>query len=324
MIDAYIKEVTSCIPEHQREDIKLELTALIQDEMDAEDKTVEQVLIKLGNPRVLAKNYMGKKNYVIGPRYYDAYISTLKIFLPIVIILIIVTNTVGFIFSNSLDFPWLLGGILNASLIVFAYVTIGFFIAEQISDKPLKETWSPSDLNIEQFEQRKFPKGEIITGLIFTLLLAVLFNLFPNLIGVHSVGENKSVSFFNLDEYGSYLIWFNIAFILMGARLLIQLFFEHYTKLYALISISLNVTATLLIMVTLSRDGLLNPNLASELIDFGFTGTFTVDFIKRMINVIIIIMAIVLGIEVFKDIYFAYFKNIKAYFIKITKSSNKE
>lgn len=323
-IEAYIKEVIQCIPEHQREDIKLELTSLINDEMEAEEKTIEEVLIKLGNPRVLAKNYMGKKNYVIGPRYYDAYISTLKLFIPIVLGIIILTNTIGFIFSNSLDFPWLLGGLLNATLIVFAYVTIGFFIAEQISDKPLKETWSPDDLDLEQFEQKKFSKGEIIAGLIFTLLLAVLFNLFPHLIGVHSVGENKSVPFFNLDEYGNYLIWFNIAFILSGARLLLQLFFERYTKLYALVSIILNTTATLLIMITLTREGLLNPNLATELVDFGFTGEFTVDFVERSIRVIVIIMGIVLGFEILKDLYYAYFKSIKKYVVIQLNKNNKE
>ncbi|MFP4287023.1 MAG: HAAS signaling domain-containing protein [Candidatus Izemoplasmataceae bacterium] len=324
LIEAYIKEVANCIPEHQREDIKAELSSLIHEEIESENKTVDEVLLKLGNPRVLAKNYMGKKNYVIGPRYYDAYISTLKLFIPIVLFIILLTNTIGFIFSNSLDFPGLLGGLLNASLIVFGYVTIGFFIAEQISDQPLKETWSPKDLNTEQFDQKKFSKGEIISGLIFTLLLAVLFNLFPHLIGVHSVGDNKSVAFFNLNTYGRYLLWFNIAFILMGARLLLQLFFERYTKLYALISIFLNTTSTLILVIVLLSDGLLNPNLSSELIDFGFSSTFTVDFIKRSIRVIVNIMVVVLIIEVLRDIYFAYYKSIKGYILKQIDATKKE
>ncbi|MFP3360968.1 hypothetical protein R0K17_27025, partial [Planococcus sp. SIMBA_143] len=50
---------------------------------DYTENDVREVLVSLGDPAVLASNYQDRPMHLIGPRYYDLYISLLKIILPI-------------------------------------------------------------------------------------------------------------------------------------------------------------------------------------------------------------------------------------------------
>ena len=79
IVERYIYDVTRRVPEKQRQDIRLELTSLIEDMCEEEGATVEEVLEKLGSPAEFAKRYRDENNYIIGPDYYDNYIWVLKI-----------------------------------------------------------------------------------------------------------------------------------------------------------------------------------------------------------------------------------------------------
>ncbi len=87
LIDVYIHEVTRRLPEKSREDIALELRSTIEDMLpdDYTEKDVEEVLSKLGNPAVLASNYSEKPMHLIGPRYFDVYVTLLKMIIPIAV-----------------------------------------------------------------------------------------------------------------------------------------------------------------------------------------------------------------------------------------------
>lgn len=85
MIDRYIYAVTSELPKKLREEIGNELKALIDNMMDEMDNSIsevekiDEVLRELGKPRELANRYRGKERYLIGPSYFDKYISVMKI-----------------------------------------------------------------------------------------------------------------------------------------------------------------------------------------------------------------------------------------------------
>lgn len=85
LIKLYIQEVTWRLPDKTRNDIALELESTIYDMLpeDYSEDDVKRVLETLGNPAVLASQYNEKPMHLIGPKYYEAYTTLLKLCLPI-------------------------------------------------------------------------------------------------------------------------------------------------------------------------------------------------------------------------------------------------
>lgn len=79
MIERYIYEVVKKVPQTAREEIRMELQALIEDMCGEEERNVEEVLQKLGDPAEFAKRYRDESNCLIGPEYYDNYMWVLKL-----------------------------------------------------------------------------------------------------------------------------------------------------------------------------------------------------------------------------------------------------
>lgn len=71
-IERYIYAVTKRLPESQREDVASELRSLIEDMLDerkqseaATAQEIEEVLMELGHPSLLAQKYRGKDRVLI-------------------------------------------------------------------------------------------------------------------------------------------------------------------------------------------------------------------------------------------------------------------
>ena len=62
---------------------------------DYNEDDIKEALAKLGNPAVLASGYLDRPMHLIGPRYYEMYISLLKIILPIAIIISVISTVAG-------------------------------------------------------------------------------------------------------------------------------------------------------------------------------------------------------------------------------------
>ena len=92
LIDIYIQEVTRRLPEKMRSDIALELRSTIEDMLPNHynEEDVKEVLNELGNPAVLASGYKDQPMHLIGPRYFDVYVSLLKMIVPIAGIIFVV------------------------------------------------------------------------------------------------------------------------------------------------------------------------------------------------------------------------------------------
>ncbi len=86
-IDRYVYAVTRYLPEDIRADVSKELYSNIEDMLpeEATDQEIKQVLLKFGSPSKLASEYNPKKRYLVGPVFYDQYISILKMVVGICI-----------------------------------------------------------------------------------------------------------------------------------------------------------------------------------------------------------------------------------------------
>lgn len=240
LINVYIQEVTRRLPEKMREDISLELRSTILDMLpdDFSKKDVHQVLEKLGNPAVLATRYSERPMYVIGPKFYDMYISILKLVLGIVAAISLVI-----FFASQFNQPYsgdvslieqaglMLGGavwvLFQAFMQVFFWVTFVFFILERaIGDKddtPISwsgEKWKPEDLEYISYIplEKKITKTEILFTLFWMILWVVIYFYATNLIGIYdgSNGPSVTVPIFNSETLLSYAV---PVFILIGLEI---------------------------------------------------------------------------------------------------------
>lgn len=309
IIDRYIYAVAKRLPRSQREDIKRELRGLIDDllaercgDNEPTPKDIDEVLIGLGAPELLAEKYNQEPRYIIGPEYYESYRYLLTLVLSCVAFGMTIAHGILAVISPQESPLALLGNyamsLYFALLQVFAFVTISFIISDYVgrrkNKQKAKENWYPNMLPELPEAVKGIKKSEPIAGIVFTVLVIILFNAAPWLMGVHHFSNGwQSVPVFNLDYLKTVVIWFNICFILGIIREIVRLVIGKYTISLSVITSLLNVASLAIIIPFLNSPQLWNQNIASDLasiriIDAGFDLAALLDiFIKFFVAVFI-------------------------------------
>lgn len=211
LVEVYIHEVTRRLPEKNREDIALELQSTIEDMLPDQygEEEVKEVLEQLGSPVALANGYRDRPMYLIGPRYFDVYVTLLKMILPIAAVVafisIIAQFFIGYrgeeaIINVVLDIVghgvWTM---IEVGMQVFFWLTLVFAFVERVDkgkdELPLTaslEKWTPDDLkNIPYIPIKKaISKLEVFFRLMWTAIFAALYFNANHLIGVYEGGES--------------------------------------------------------------------------------------------------------------------------------------
>lgn len=186
--DQYVWEVSRRVPQDQREDVARELTAAIEDEVDARveageepDDARDAVLIGLGRPARLAQQYRGDRQVLIGPGLYPDYLVTLR--------------WAGLFAAIGFGLSWLVGvlgdpepswgGAITSLLgagVSFAvwtgfWVTAVFAVIERVRpeedrDRDLLQ-WTPSDLDGVVPDPARRPARQVSIGESVIALLAL-------------------------------------------------------------------------------------------------------------------------------------------------------
>ena len=282
LIELYIQEVIRRLPEKNRADIALELQSTIEDMLpeDHTEQDVKAVLLKLGDPVTLASGYRDRPMHLIGPRYYDVYISLLKMILPIaaVISLIALVGDNPFRETGITVMEAILkiigkgiSGIISTGIQVFFWLTLSFAILERLDTskdqspvtKDLKP-WTPENLkdipNISKI--KAVPMIEVFASLLGLSVFAALYFNAANLLGVYEK-RNGSLIFvtpsFNQDVLNSYWLLVSCV-IIMGALLAIyKLFLGRWTLKLAFFHAIYQLLYTLTFIIIISNPDLLNP-----------------------------------------------------------------
>ncbi|WP_394231303.1 HAAS signaling domain-containing protein [Niallia oryzisoli] len=212
LIEIYIHEVTRRLPEKNREDIGLELRSTIEDMLpdDYSEEDVKSVLKKLGSPVLLASRYRDQPMHLIGPRYYDVYVSLLKMILPIAGTIALISmfasyfvsyngeeavmNVIITIFSKGI---WVL---IEVGMQVFFWLTLTFAIIERADksndNSPLTKNykpWTPDDLKDLPYIPKKkaITKCEVFGGFLWTAIWASIYFYADHLVGVYEGGGGR-------------------------------------------------------------------------------------------------------------------------------------
>ena len=237
LIDRYIYAVTDSLPEEIREDVGKELRTNIEDMLpeNPTDQDVYRVLEELGNPWKMAVEYNPNKRYLIGPGFYNTYISVLKM---VIGICIAVFSGIA-LFASIVDAPNghqldnltalitdLISAIFEGALQGAFWVTLVFIIIERsgvdAGSLPfLKKDWTPDDLpTLPVHSKKRISRGETVFSMFCTILFTAIIYFQPKLISLYVEGEDGIVNatpLFDIDRLQSYLlIIFCMAIIQLG------------------------------------------------------------------------------------------------------------
>lgn len=197
LIERYLYAITRRLPTKQRTDVAEELRTLISDMLDERcgglpptAKDVRVVLTELGTPGEMVRKYTGGDGAcLIGQPYYAQYLYVLKIVLACV--------AGGMLIAGALSLATgaeggILGGVLEgiASLMAalafaFTFVTVlfAFFSHRGIE---VEVMGSLDDLPPVPRESKNPARGDAVAGIVFSILGAVVFLLFPDVLNALS------------------------------------------------------------------------------------------------------------------------------------------
>ncbi|MFA1710658.1 hypothetical protein ACDX66_02990 [Peribacillus frigoritolerans] len=282
LIELYIQEVTRRLPEKNRADIALELQSTIEDMLpeDHTEQDVKAVLLKLGDPVTLASGYRDRPMHLIGPRYYDVYISLLKMILPIaaVISLIALVGDNPFRDTGNTVMEAILkiigkgiSGIISTGIQVFFWLTLSFAILERLDtskdQSPLTKDlkpWTPENLkDIPNISKKKaVPMIEVFASLLGLSVFTALYFNAANLLGVYEKRDGSLIFVtpsFNQDVLNSYWLLVSCVVIIGVLLAIYKLFLRRWTLKLALFHAIYQLLYTLAFIIIISNPHLLNP-----------------------------------------------------------------
>lgn len=293
LIDLYIQEVTRRLPDKMRKDIALELRSTIEDMLpdDYSEHDVKQQLEKLGNPISLAAQYKDKPMHLIGPKFYDMYISILKMVLlisSVVALAFFLFEKVGsltgnetlplFIITTFGESIWVL---LDTAIQAFFWVTLVFIILERTIaptiHTPLTlsgQQWTPNDLEELSYlpHHKMIKKSEIVFSFLWTVILALLYFNATRLIGVYeSMDGQQSLQFklpvFNGDSLFSY--WpLIVCYLLLELLLTIyKMKTRIWTYKLAISNVVVHLVGTFILLIIVNDPHLLNTDFVTYMAD---------------------------------------------------------
>ncbi|GHI00349.1 HAAS signaling domain-containing protein [Neobacillus kokaensis] len=320
LIDIYIQEVTRRLPEKSREDIALELRSTIEDMLPDKynEQDVKAVLEKLGSPVALASGYLERPMHLIGPRYFDVYVTLLKMILPIAAVVSLISMIAEYFigYGGEESVINVVLGLLGKGLVtiievgiqVFFWLTVVFAVIERTEKggDPLTvslKKWTPDDLkNIPSMPKKKMiSKCEVFGSLMWTAIWATLYFYANHLVGVYE-GNGGRLEFvtpaFNQEVLLQYWPIVVMVIVFEIALSLYKLIKRQWTKRMALGNSVLQLIGTIVFMVILLDSNLLNNDYITYMSEL-FTIT-TLQFKSWMVGGAIFIIMIFGAISAFE------------------------
>ncbi|MBN9653508.1 hypothetical protein J0K78_04445 [Halobacillus sp. GSS1] len=205
-IDVYLQEVERRLPEKNREDILLEIRSTIEDMLpeNPSEEDVKGVLQELGDPVKLAHGYSEKPMHLIGPRYYDTYISLIKMILPIAITISLITlvaenilgtveegNVITMILAIVGEGVW---RVISVGMQVFFWITIIFALIERVDigiedeeRRSPRKIWTPADLKkvARAPRRRSISQWEVYGAFLWTAIWGTVYFHADQLLGIY-------------------------------------------------------------------------------------------------------------------------------------------
>lgn len=321
LLDKYIVAIGRNLPRKNREDIEAEIRSTLEDMLEertqgngpADEATIIELLKEYGSPAEVASTYKTHQ-YLIGPRMFPLFERVLRIVFVVVaaasifglVVALTKTGLTGPEFASSLS-DWF-GGLVSGLIAAFGNVALVFAIIERtkVSDRFEKEfkEWDPKELNDNSLDPDRVDMADHIATVIFTFLVLVVFNLYPNLFAFRFQSDGAWTSLPILtDAFFQYLPWINV----MG---LIQIIFSGYMlsqkdwmPVTRILGIFVDVAGLILAVVILRTPGIISmtPEMLTAL-DNPEAAAFLSQVFNFIPAIIIIVVVVVTFVKIIKSL----------------------
>ena len=330
LIDRYVSEIGKRLPRKSRADIETEIRSTLEDMLEeraektgrpVDDEMVKELLKEYGAPDKVAATYLPEQ-YLIGPKLFPIFWLVLKIVGVVLTVLAIVGFGVRFGMSDmsmqafgaqlaksALEY---FGGIISA----FGNIVLIFAILERALPKSeyeneLNEGWDPAELTKEP-EPDDVRIWEPVVAIVFTLVGLLVFNLYPQAIGISFLSNGQWTSTPALSEaFFRILPWLNVVWVL-GIILQVMLLRQgRWTALTRWFNIGLKIGGIVIAYLLLKGPSILALTVA-DLIKVSISASaaaILVNLLNQVVIFALVIAVIVGGIEVVKDGYKLLIKN---------------
>lgn len=217
LIDLYINAVIAKLPQERKADAAEELRAKINGMLPADpsEEDVRKVLQDLGDPQLQAKNYDTRQRYLIGPDYYDNYISILKLVIGILITVMALVTVLTWIISPPDGgivqfftdlFTAMVGGAVQAA----TWVTVIFVIMERskVAIPPIQaHGWTVDDLSKDKSKGVMIKRSDVFVSIFFTITFTAILYFRPELLSFYyrSGGSYAIVPIFDLERLQDFM-----------------------------------------------------------------------------------------------------------------------
>jgi hypothetical protein len=213
LIDLYVAAVAQRLPFKGRGDIEAELRSTLEDMLEdrsrkagrpADEAMTLDLLKEYGPPDKVAATY-NPHPYLIGPRLFPFFERVLKIVLTVLITVLLVTLGIrlGSQPMSGTEIAKAIGqgivGMISAAVQAFGNIVFVFAILERLAPTSEfkmdgeMEAWDPASLR-KKAEPETLKPWETIATILLTVAALVLFNTYPEMIGLHFLKDGSWVS----------------------------------------------------------------------------------------------------------------------------------
>lgn len=306
LIERYVHEVGRNLPRRMRADVELELRSLLADSLEErqtgkhDDEVVIDLLSELGPPAEFAAQYLPEQK-LIGPRLFPLFKLVLTIVISVIGGLHLVLAVISFFqepaSSTIFGMFWWIGGRFlsfgESAIYILGIITLVFAVLEWVGVGDVAEStenWHPQELpEVEDSYQIK--PFELILGIVFTTLLIVAINFFPNWLGlVDFAGEEWGIKVLWADGFYQHVPWLTALWVSEIALKAYVLKRKRWSKL----SRGIEILVQLFVIYVLNRIYSGPAVLAPEFFDtmakwviFGIIVITAIDTISKLYQLII-------------------------------------
>ena len=280
LIDRYIAEVGRHLPEKDRSDIEAEIRSIVEDMLEerghrvtsAEDKIIAETLEGLGDPRLLAARYAPPKHYLIGPAWYDFYITTLRRVLFTALPIFAVVTFIITLTENPLDFinavGDAVGGAFNIGVQILFWVTLVFVFLERSDEvpdappSPNSRAWTVAQLP-RLPQKRQISVAETVMNIAVLLFLLIWIAL-PFALDRFQ-GNPVTVSFLHPNLWN---FWLPLFFVIMALTLVHEVFklkIGSWTPSLTATNVILGLISIIYIAALVTTQDVINPDFLAML-----------------------------------------------------------
>lgn len=186
LTDRYVWTVTRQLPEETGPDIARELRGTIEETVEGrvaagEDPLAAEraTILGLGDPDVLAREYGGRPNHLIGPDYFPAWVRLVRLLLAIVVPIAVLGSVVAHAIAGDAGFGGIVGEAavvaLHAGVHIAFWTALVFALVERFGSAAEREqvvaSWNPDGLADPADRDRRASLAEMLFEVVTTVVV---------------------------------------------------------------------------------------------------------------------------------------------------------